>query len=143
MKNDSKRDQSPEISRDNRQDQTPEILGGPTDRRSLNVMLGTGFFNQVDQTIRSAKETGGVQKDKKQFLPWPLRVLSWIGGAFLLVGCVALVVWFLGMHSGIVRSVAAVGLGVGIPVYGGMRLLEAYLERRDWVRRMRQEDRQK
>ena len=37
----------------------------------------------------------------------------------------------------------ALGLGVDIPVYGGLRLLEAYLERRDWVRRMQEEDRKK
>ena len=126
-------------------DQTPEVLGGPTDRRSLNVMLGTGFFNQMDQTRKAAQESAGMKTDKKQFLPKPLRVLSFIGGLFLLFSCIEVILLFVAMDGEVIgkTSLVALGLGVGIPVYGGLRLLEAYLERRDWVRRMQEEDRKK
>lgn len=126
-------------------DQTPEVLGGPTDRRSLNVMLGTGFFNQMDQTRKAVREKPGIKTEKKQFLPKPLRVLSFIGGLFLLFGCIEVVLLFVAMDGEVIgkTSLVALGLGVGIPVYGGLRLLEAYLERRDWVRRMQEEDRKK
>lgn len=126
-------------------DQTPEVLGGPTDRRSLNVILGTGFFNQMDQTRKAVHEESGMKTDKKQFLPKPLRVLSFIGGLFLLFGCIEVILLFVAMDGEVIgkTSLVALGLGVGIPVYGGLRLLEAYLERRDWVRRMQEEDRKK
>ena len=126
-------------------DQTPEVLGGPTDRRSLNVKLGTGFFNQMDQTRKAVQETSNVKTDKKQFLPKPLRILSFIGGLFLLFGCIEVILLFVKTNGQAIgkTSLVALGLGVGIPVYGGLRLLEAYLERRDWVKRMQEEDRKK
>ena len=126
-------------------DQTPEITGGPTDRRSLNVMLGTGFLNQVDQTRRARTERGYVTGQKKQWLPLPLRILSAIGGLFLLFGVMETILLFIAVDGAPLGSTlyVGIGLGVGIPVWGGLRLLEAYLERRDWVRRMREADEEK
>ena len=122
-----------------------EAIRGTTDRRSLIIVLGTWFFNQMDQTRKAVHEESGMKTDKKQFLPKPLRVLSFIGGLFLLFGCIEVILLFVAMDGEVIgkTSLVALGLGVGIPVYGGLRLLEAYLERRDWVRRMQEEDRKK
>ena len=127
-------------------DQTPETLGGPTDRHTLNVMLGTGFLNQVDQTRKSKTERGAVTGEKKQFLPLPLRILSAIGGLILLVGCIGMVTYFtesfLSFGDLYINrpQIYGVNLAIGLTVYGGLRLLESYLERRDWIRRMRESD---
>lgn len=126
-------------------DQTPEILGGPTDRRTLNVMLGTGFLNQVDQTRKAKTERGAVTGEKKQFLPLPLRILSAVGGLFLLFGVIETILLFIAMDGDPIGKVPFVelGLGIGIPIWGGLRLLESYLERQDWIKRMREADEEK
>ena len=122
----------------NKRDETPVDTGGPTDRKTLNVMLGMGRLNQIEQTRKSFSETGEIVQNKQEYLPKPLRVLSFIGGLFLTVGCLGVIVYFV---SGLIRGygvglpIAGVGLGIGIPVYAGMRGLDAYLERRDWIRR--------
>ena len=127
-------------------DQTPEVLGGPTDRRTLNVMLGTGFLNQVDQTRKTKNERGAVTGEKKQFLPLPLRILSAVGGLILLVGCIGMVLYFMGSFASLGNLyindplVYGINLAIGVTVYGGLRLLESYLERQDWIRRMREAD---
>lgn len=127
------------------QDQTPEIMDAPMDRRTLNVTLGTGFLNQVDQTRKCKNESAGVTRTKKQWLPLPLRILSAIGGLFLLFGVLETILLFIAMDGERLGRplYVGIGLGVGVPVWGGLRLLESWLERRDWVRRMREEDAKK
>ena len=120
-------------------DQTPNGTGGPTDRKTLNVMLGMGLLNQTDQTQRSFVDSGGMVQRKEEYLPKPLRFLSAIGGLFLTVGCVGLILYFftavLSDPHPLCLPAAGLGLGVGIPLYGGLRGLEAYLERKAWLRR--------
>lgn len=121
-------------------DSTPE-LGGPTDKRTLNVMLGTGFLNQVDQT-RKAMDEAPVKADRKSYLPLPLRILSFLGGWCLLFGCIGVISYFLRLGGfGFTKAMALWGLGIGIPVFGGLRLLDSYLEHRAWIRRIREEQR--
>ena len=122
-----------------KKDETPVGTGGPTDRKTLNVMLGMGMLNQVDQTQREFTGQGGQVQGKREYLPKPLRFVSTLGGVLLAVGCLGLILYFLtfllsGYH-GVGLPTAGLGLGLGIPLYGGMRGLEAYLERRDWLRR--------
>lgn len=130
-------------------DQTPEIMDAPMDRRTLNVTLGTGFLNQVDQTRKCKNESAGVTGTKKQWLPLPLRALSFIGGILLFLGCLGMILYFAGsflnLHNFFLNdpTIFGINLTLGVVVYGGLRLLESYLERRDWVRRMREEDAKK
>lgn len=119
-------------------DETPEIIGGPTDRRTLNVMLCTAKLNQLDQTRKAKHERSEVKGQAKQWLP--LRVLSFISGWFLLVGIIGFIMLFTRFDGNIpfyAPLMAKIGLAVGVPVYGGLRLLESYLERRDWLKRNR------
>lgn len=121
-------------------DQTPDIVGGPTDRRTLNVMLGTAKLNQLEQTRKSKYERSEVKGEAKQWLPLPLRILSFISGWFLLVGIIGFIMLFTRFDGNIpfyAPPMAKIGLAVGVPVYGGLRLLESYLERRDWLKRNR------
>ena len=78
-----------------KKDETPVGIGGPTDRKTLNVMLGMGILNQVDQTQREFTGTGGQVQGKREYLSKPLRFLSGIGGLFLTVGCLGLILYFL------------------------------------------------
>lgn len=131
------------------QDQTPETINAPMDRRTLNVTLGTGFLNQVDQTQKAKTERGNVTGEKKQWLPLPLRILSALGGFLLFLGCLGMVLYFfspfvsLGNFFLTKPLIFGVLLGLGAVIYGGLRLLESYLERQDWVRRMQEEDAKK
>ncbi len=122
-----------------KKDETPSGTGGPTDRKTLNVMLGMGMLNQFDQTQREFSGQGGQVQSKREYLPKPLRFVSTLGGVLLAVGCLGLILYFLTFllsgHHGVGLPAAGWGLGLGIPLYGGMRGLEAYLERRDWLRR--------
>lgn len=121
-------------------------LGGPPDKRTLNVMLGTSMFNQVDQTLRAVNEPV-CHQDRKTFLPLPLRILSFIGGWILLAGAIGFICIFLRGYDAANLSFAVPlakwGLGIGIPVFGGLRLLDAYLEKRDWVKRIRKQEQNK
>lgn len=131
---------------DKNRDQTPETIGGPTDRRTLNVMLGTAALNQFDQTRRSKNERSEVKGDKREWLPLPLRIVSFISGWFLLAGVIGFIMLFLrvsGESLPMAMPMTKIGLSVGVPIYGGLRLLESYLERRDWVKRMRESDEQR
>lgn len=124
-------------------DQTPEILDAPTDRRTLNVMLGTARLNQLDQTRKMKLERSEVKGEHKEWLPLPLRIVSFISGWFLLAGVIGFILLFIRMNNEILPmapAMAKIGLAVGIPIYGGLRLLEAYLERKDWVKRMRENE---
>jgi hypothetical protein len=126
-----------------KRDETPMDTGGPTDRKTLNAMLGMGLLNQTKQTEKSFSETGGTTRDKREYLPKPLRFLSFIGGLFLAVGCLGAIVYFASYLMGgygVGAPIAGIGLGVGIPVYAGMRGLDAYLERRDWIKRTAEKD---
>lgn len=131
------------------QDQTPEIMDAPMDRRTLNVTLGTGFLNQVDQTRKAKSERGAVTGEKKQWLPLPLRILSAIGGFLLFLGCLGMILYFLASFLSFGwlfindPTIFGINLGLGVVIYGGLRLLESYLERRDWVRRMQEENAKK
>lgn len=124
-------------------DHTPEIVGGPTDRRTLNVMLGTAKLNQLDQTRKVKYERSEVRGEAKQWLPLPLRIVSFISGWFLFAGVVGFILLFTRFNGNIpfyAPPMTKIGLGVGIPIYGGLRFLEAYLERRDWLRRNREQN---
>ncbi len=124
-------------------DQTPEILDAPTDRRTLNVMLGTARLNQLDQTRKMKLERSEVKGEHKEWLPLPLRIVSFISGWFLLAGVIGFILLFIRMNNEILPialPMTKIGLVVGIPIYGGLRLLEAYLERKDWVKRMRENE---
>ena len=122
----------------NKTDATPLDTGGPTDRRTLNVMLGMGRLNQISQTQKSFAETGKIVQNTREYLPKPCRILSFIGGLFLVAGCLGAIIYFFSYifgGYGVGLPIMGIGLGVGIPVYAGMRGLNAYLERRDWIRR--------
>lgn len=124
-------------------DQTPEILDAPTDRRTLNVMLGTARLNQLDQTRKMKLERSEVKGEHKEWLPLPLRIVSFISGWFLLAGVIGFILLFIRMNNEILPialPMTKIGLVVGIPIYGGLWLLEAYLERKDWVKRMRENE---
>ena len=122
----------------NKRDATPLDTGGPTDRRTLNVMLGMGRLNQISQTQKSFAETGKIVQNTREYLPKPCRILSFIGGLFLVAGCLGAIIYFFSYifgGYGVGLPIMGIGLGVGIHVYAGMRGLNAYLERRDWIRR--------
>ena len=78
----------------NKRDATPLDTGGPTDRRTLNVMLGMGRLNQISQTQKSFAETGKIVQNTREYLPKPCRILSFIGGLFLVAGCLGAIIYF-------------------------------------------------
>ena len=90
------------MKRKNLHDQTPEILGGPTDQKTLNVMLGLGMLNQVDQTIKAGSEHGGVSEDHKD--PVLLRIFKAIFGAILIIGCLSLILMFATVFFGTINN---------------------------------------
>ena len=122
-------------------DQTPKSTIGPNDLRTLNVMMGTGTLNQIDQTRKAGQESGPVQGEKREVLPLPLRLMRGVGGLVLLAGIVGLIACFIKMNGERPEwalPAAKYGLGIGVPLYGGLLLLEAWLDRRAWLRRSKE-----
>jgi hypothetical protein len=129
--------------KESKRDKTPLDTGGLPNRKTLIVMLGMRRLNQIKETRKSFAETGRTVQNKREYLPKPLRFLSFIGGLFLTAGCLGAIVYFVSFlfgGCGVGAPIAGIGLGIGIPVYASMRGLDAYLERQDWIKRTVEKD---